>query len=291
MQLVVVNGKEYLTCESNNIHRMATWLGLRMNVLHQQQGGDMEVLPCFAHDGLPIDNIIEHYYGDQYCCVSQWEYDRYARRFVDNVVNSGASPSEIQKAIDDTRAVKKMFDEKTLASNDGHRYLIMDIDCTKHHVITAYRSYISFMGHTFMIGLSLPTEDETRQAIDRLKHGQSVPCLCGMMPEDVRQLLSEDEQRDFDLHAYDSDGNVFLGPYVIFDSDNYLGHAYRQTKDGKHWYWAGGCHSNYNTLSDDTFESANESELHRKSTDGAFCFWQAFSKPKRYEDVGGMFRL
>lgn len=294
LQTVTVGGKEYIIGEMKYFFNIAEKHHLRINILmkddNKQQ--DWTLLPYYTLEGLSVEHIIRNYMGDEYMVVNyDSEYKTYAQRFINNAIGNGASPTEVEKAINDTKAIERMFEDEKI----GWRTpldLVMDNACTEHHIVPSNSdSLVSFKGISLAIALSVPTKEETELALSLVKAGQTVPCLNGMLPEDVYALHSNNLRR-YNFRVSGEDGEKILGPYIILDDNDSIGYAYRLSEDGIHWFWSDGEHSKQLIMGSEKFEENSNSldRLLESSTNSRFISWMTPQK-HNFSKFGNMIKL
>ena len=284
LQTVTVDGKEYIIGEMKNYFYLAEQHHLRINILmkddNKQQ--DWDLLPYYTLEGLCVDNIVRNYMGDEYVVVNfDSDYKTYAQRFINNVIRNGASPTEVEKAINDTKATERMFKNEKLGYKKSLT-LVMDKACTEHHIVPSNSDFlVSFKGISLAIALSEPTQEETELAVSLVKAGKAVPCLNGMLPEDI-YALHGDNIEGYKFNKFGDNDVRILGPYIILDDEDYLGFSYRRSCDGIHWFWVGGEHTNRCAMTIRHFDEDRNSPdyLLLTSRNSGFISWMTPQKHK-----------
>lgn len=286
LQVVNVDSKDYVIGDMKNYFYLAEEHHLRINILMKDENRQQNwmLLPYYTLKGLFLENIILNYFKGEYQVVSFIsDYKTLALRYIDNFIKKDASPIEVEKAIADTKAIERMFEVEKL----GYRKpfaLVVDTDCTEHIIVPTHcNSSISFKGITLAVALSVPTKEETDLAICLVKAGKPIPCLNGMMPEDINSRYG-DTIDGYDFNEFGEEGEQYMqGPYIIIDDEHCIGYSWRQSWDGVHWFWVEGNHSNHTDMKRDVFEKHRNSELSHlleKSANECFVKWMEIGKNK-----------
>lgn len=232
-------------------------------------------------------------YLNNYSIISSEQYQTRALSYINNIIKKGSSPIEIEKAISDTESIKKMFSSKKL----GIEYdfiLLMDNDCTQHFVIPNSSCRFSFKNISVAIALAEPDAQITQKAIDYILSGRKVPCVPGMLPEDVAKVADVDMSLIYNLKIYDKDNiedeedYYLIGPFVVISDDGYIGFAHRYSVDGKVWFWCGEHTNLYLTLMD-RWQLEPNRLIYENSSESNVVYWHAVKW--EYCDTDTFFRI
>ena len=112
----------------------------------------------------------------------------------------------------------------------------------------------------------------TKKLADDVLSGKIIPSAFGQMPEDYIYLADKTQNlKPYGDEEYTANNDPnrprMLGPFVLYDNENYVGYGYRTTYDDKFWRWEGVEHSNlcgFPNVGDDT----------SKENDKKICYWQ-----------------
>lgn len=277
LQVITLNdGKEAIIGEMSyrDLFNFAHINRLRINLVakDESQSDEWTVLPIYTCEELCLEQIILLYFQDAYQCIDfEGTYSRESAKYVGRLIRSGASPIEIEKAIQEKESITRMFKEFKLGYRSGYS-LVMAKDYTEQMILLNYSTCLSFKHITLAYALTEVTEETTAYAAKVLLSGKNIPCVMGMMPEDVAKILDTETKL---LYGIEPRGEYFMGPFIIIDGSGDVGFSYRESKDGKTWFWTGGEHSG-SPLMDSMFFDETESIdlLLEKSTDEHYMMWK-----------------
>lgn len=295
LQLVNVEGKDYLVGQADNLFNIAEKHHLRINILQKDDNKQQSwtLMPYYTFQELHLSNLIQNYFDDKYHVVPfKTDYEPCAKQFVNNAIQHGATPTQVENAINDTKAIERMFDDDKIGYNRPLE-LVMDKDCTEHIIVPASnKSMVSFNGITLAVALCEPTTQDTEAAISLFKAGSPVPCLNGMLPEDIYALHGNTID-GYDFRQFgEEDDFIAFGPYVTIDDEGLMGYSYRESYDGIHWFWVGGDHANQFILTEDKFNETKDSldNLLEASRNRYFASWMPI-KVLRLDNYGTMIHI
>jgi len=256
---------------------------LRVQVVIQRDGGEWTLSEYIPTEGVDIKYILyNENLGHNYCNLYYKNYvdELLQTPLTERLIQNGAKPSEFIAMMEEVKAVKELL-ESGKAGYDKPLQIVINRETLSVEVISQSPTYVSFHGITYAVAMMEVTKQMTLDIKDRaLNHG-AVTCIAGQMPEELFEILTEEEKDKHDLSICPKESeydHYLFGPFIVLDTDNFLGYAYRTSFDGKIWYWSGGEHTNITLAkSDDLFpyhSIISEDTREERSHDLDVAAWQ-----------------
>lgn len=201
-------------------------------------------------------------------CFSRDEYSKISAKLLKNIIETGGSAKEYAEFVEEIEATKKLFKKNVIGYQKG--FIVFDLKENKQFGPIVNDTMISFKGNELAICLMDVDDGTVERLAPRVYAGDVIPCLSGQMPEDFIGRIPEQHPHDSRMMVIDHfspetapnpDNSLMMGPFLVFDSDNEFGYAYRNTYDGKVWRWEGLQHTNFVSSPFPTLEEHIDHEI------------------------------
>lgn len=234
--------------DASRIHRK------RLEVISRKQGSPWQRLHVTTFCNLDIFSVLDdaNDKDNRYkICHSKDEYSKVSSKILKNIIDSGGTAKEYAAFSDEIDATKKLFKKGLIGFNKG--FIVFDLVENKQYGPIVNDTKITFQDSEIAICLMDVEEGTAEKLAPRVYAGDVIPCLIGQMPEDFIGLIPKRISSDNRMFVYDnfsadnmksSDNDLMLGPFIVFDSNNNIGYAYRNSYDNKIWRWESLAHTN-----------------------------------------------